>query len=630
MAEKKLSANQTYIRNRDAIQTTDKMTETVRIGDDFTWFQADKREIDEAIRLSIGSKGGHYDVACVMKKLFVMDGMPMVAYEDKHWYLYSASEHRWYVSPDPTRLSKYVSLASVLYSDWAREKMATAEDDAEAEHNQAKDAFKIALDLRRTAYKSYVIKEMSAVCYWDGNESIATIMDSNAHILHFKNGVYDFVEGRYRKGKPTDFCSLSTRIDYKPWVEHSPDHQEGILDYLRKVFPDEGMRRYMLRCVAKALNGLIKEEVFYMLNGSGSNSKSRYMSLIQLALGDYYQILPIALLTQKRQASNSAQSSLVMMKGRRIAVLQEPSAGEEINVGLLKELTGNDRITCRGLYKEPIEFSPFIKMFLTCNDLPTIKADDGGTWRRIKVMEFISKFKDGIKHENTDKHIYKMDTSLNDKMEHWGGAFMSYLLDVVYPAEYKNRDLPPSVVQATAKYQKMGDIVSAYISDNLLVMDEPQTKAIDKHSVFMDYRTYIRESNLQDNTSRNDFYKKLVDRLSGMTGATGEVVYKHIKIRRYEAENDEEADEASVGDAFTAWFRNRYETGEQTDIIPLESVIGDFFTARQDYDRDSQTEYNITAVALKPLLHTMGMTKVRKNVGNTKPTMIVKCKIRLN
>lgn len=619
---------ETYIRDKARVKPNDRMEDTIRLGDDFTWFEADKTKVYEAIRISLGSKGAPYDVALVMSKLFVMNGMPMVTYQDKQWYIYSAREHRWEISTEPTRLRKYLSLVCAVYMNYSRDILATAEDDDNEVNEASSQASKIALDLKRTAYKSNVIVEMSAICYWDGDMSMAMMMDSKAHLLHFTNGVYDFMEGKFRQGKPTDYCSLSTRMEYRPWDEHPQEHKDGILEYIRKVFPDDGMRRYMLRCVAKALNGLIKEEVFYMLNGSGSNSKSRFMAFVNDAVGDYYQTLPISLLTQKRQASNAAQSNLVLMKGRRIAVLQEPSAGEEINVGLLKELTGNDRITCRGLYKEPIEFTPFIKMFLTCNDLPTIKADDGGTWRRIKVMEFISKFKPDIKHEDEDNHIYKMDTTLNDKMKHWAGAFIAYLLDVVYPAEHNNKELPPSVVQATAKYQKMNDVVTAYINDNLIVLDEPEAKAIDKHSVFMDFRTYIRDSNLQCDLSRNDFYKKLTERLMDITGASATLVYKHIKVRRYEDDSDD--DDATIGDAFASWFRNRYETGTTTDIIPLESVLVDFFTDRQDYDRNSQAEYNITTVALKPLLHAMGMSKTRKNIGGAKPTVLVCCKLKLN
>ena len=60
----------------------------------------------------------------------------------------------------------------------------------------------------------------------------------------------------------------------------------------------------------------------------------------------------------------------------------------------LKELTGNDKFMVRPMYREPFEVKFQVKWFLCCNKLPLVTAQDGGTWRRLKVIEFNSKFVD--------------------------------------------------------------------------------------------------------------------------------------------------------------------------------------------------------------------------------------------
>ncbi len=57
-----------------------------------------------------------------------------------------------------------------------------------------------------------------------------------------------------------------------------------------------------------------------------------------------------------RASSNSATPEMERTKGLRLVVMQEPEANESINIGLMKELTGNDKIQARDLFKEPIEF----------------------------------------------------------------------------------------------------------------------------------------------------------------------------------------------------------------------------------------------------------------------------------
>ena len=70
--------------------------------------------------------------------------------------------------------------------------------------------------------------------------------------------------------------------------------------------------------------------------------------------GDYCCKLPISLLTQKRKASGSAEPEMAKTKGKRFVNTQEPSKGSKINGGLLKELTGGDKISTRALYERNI------------------------------------------------------------------------------------------------------------------------------------------------------------------------------------------------------------------------------------------------------------------------------------
>ena len=122
------------------------------------------------------------------------------------------------------------------------------------------------------------------------------------------------------------------------------------------------------------------------------NGKSLLVDLFQECLGDYSCVLPITLLTENRAKAGQAQPELFVTKGKRFAVLQEPDTKTAIQVGLLKELTGGDKIIARTLFKEPIEFKPQFKMILTCNDLPKLPPHDQGTWRRVRATEFVSKF----------------------------------------------------------------------------------------------------------------------------------------------------------------------------------------------------------------------------------------------
>jgi len=197
-----------------------------------------------------------------------------------------------------------------------------------------------------------------------------------------------------------------------------------------------------------------------------SNGKSKILELFVHAFGSYTIKFPITLLTGKRAASNACTPELVQAKGKRFAYCEEPSGGEKINSGLLKEITGGDKIKARGLHKEPIEFKPQFKLCILCNDIPELPAHDTGVWRRIEVIEFKSRFCENPKED----HEFMIDKMLSEKMKHWKELFMALLLDVYY-AQYrvsKKIKVPKEVVKFTLEFQKQCDQYDEFIGENVV------------------------------------------------------------------------------------------------------------------------------------------------------------------
>jgi phage/plasmid-associated DNA primase len=182
------------------------------------------------------------------------------------------------------------------------------------------------------------------------------------------------------------------------------------------------------------------------------------------------------LLTQKRGQSSAASPEIAQCRGKRFISMAEPDRGQRFNIGLMKELTGGDKIPCRPLYKEPFLFKPQFKIVLCCNDLPKVPPDDEGSWRRIRVVHFISKFTKQPKKQ----YEFKIDPFLADKFDRWKEAFMYLLLNKYYK-EYAadGIDEPPEVTQATREYQKMSDIFVDYLDEYIGVGTEDDYIKID-------------------------------------------------------------------------------------------------------------------------------------------------------
>jgi putative DNA primase/helicase len=62
--------------------------------------------------------------------------------------------------------------------------------------------------------------------------------------------------------------------------------------------------------------------------------------------------------------------------------------GRRLAEAFVKQLTGQDTITARMLYKEFFDFKPAFKIFLAANHKPTIRGTDHAIWRRIRLVPF--------------------------------------------------------------------------------------------------------------------------------------------------------------------------------------------------------------------------------------------------
>lgn len=206
-----------------------------------------------------------------------------------------------------------------------------------------------------------------------------------------------------------------------------------------------------------------------------SNGKSKTINFFEKAIGGYFGVMPITFLTRKSDKSSQATPELADKRGVRFVVFQEPEAGDKINISKMKEMSGEDYVHARPLFKKPFKFKPQFKMLLTCNDLPEIPATDHGTWRRIRVSPFESEFVDINKkgnHSRTgeplDENQFPKDYKLDEKLEKWKQAFMWLLLNVYYK-KYKKDGLkePKKVTQKTEDYEKESDLILEYLSNNI-------------------------------------------------------------------------------------------------------------------------------------------------------------------
>jgi P4 family phage/plasmid primase-like protien len=235
----------------------------------------------------------------------------------------------------------------------------------------------------------------------------------------------------------------------------------------------------------------------------------------------------------KRAISNAPTPEIARSKGRRFAVLQEPSEDEKMNVGLMKELTGGDKIIARQLHKEPIEFKPQFKMVLTCNHLPNVPSDDGGTWRRIRVVEFTSKFCENPNPDNPNE--FMIDKDLCKNFDDWKEHFMALLLN--YYKKYVGEGIkePDEVLKCTRDYQRSNDIMMDFMEQEIEKVPGDDRSQASLSEIFSRFQSWIKDNapQMKNAITKKTLKATLEKTLGKLCRSNGVEVFKECKLRSH-------------------------------------------------------------------------------------------------
>lgn len=415
----------------------------------------------------------HWDLANTLNQIY-KDNYKCVNIKHSEWY--SFEENRWIQNDSGTSLRNILSTKFYnIYFKYVQKRLKEGNKDSEESKNIAGNFAKLAKCLKTSGEKNNVMKESCELFY---DKDFYNKLDTNPYLVGCKNGVVDIKQKEFRKGSQNDYIHKTTNIDYMPlqhYQEVSPEIIDELNTFMYQLFPEQDLREYMWDHLASTLIGTNNNQTFNIYLGPGANGKSILVDLMSKILGDYKGTVPSTLITQKRTSIGSTSSEVYQLIGRRYAVMQELSKGDTINEGIMKEITGGDPIQCRALFKDSVTFIPQFKLVVCTNVLFDVKSNDDGTWRRIRVCEFKSKFTDRPYEDpafpkKDYPYQFKIDKNLNQKFNYWAPVFLSILVEKAFQTQGKVIDRP-CVLEPTENYRRGQDVISEFCHSQ--IVEEP-------------------------------------------------------------------------------------------------------------------------------------------------------------
>lgn len=359
------------------------------------------------------------------------------SYNRKKWYVWTGKQ--WMLD----ERGAVKKLADEICENMKEE--ALAEDDPK----QADKMLKFALKTASSAGKEAMLKEAQHI----GSIPVSPDdWDTYDDYLNTPDGVINLENGELMPHDPALMMTKMSHAGYDP----DGGRPERWLQFINEITDgDADLARYLQKCAGYSACGDGSEQCAFFLYGMGNNGKTTFVDAISDVLGSYAaNAQPDTLMMSSRSGSagNAANSDIARLKDVRMVTCEEPTEGVRLNEGLLKQLTGGGKITCRYLYGDEFEYTPTYKIWVTTNHKPTIRGTDVGIWRRIRLIPLTV----NIPPEKVDKNLkYK----LRDEYP----QILAWIVEGYKMWKNEGIDAPEKVRTATDEYKSEMDIVGTFV-----------------------------------------------------------------------------------------------------------------------------------------------------------------------
>jgi len=339
-------------------------------------------------------------------------------------------------------------------------------------------------------------------------------LDSNPHSFPIQNG------------KKVDFKTMkvSDRVKEDYFTFESPvnlltGHTPNATKFFKQLMPNTEEREYLRRVLGYMLTGDVSARCFFVLYGDGSNGKSTIMNFMKLILMKYYHQCDKALFIKSNKTGATPEKAALL--GTRLAVYNEGETADDMHLDFstLKEISGDDTINARALFKSPINFKAQCKLTMLTNFVPPITAEKA-IKKRLRYVFFDQNFE---ANKDGKDFIEDLEASHLSEIFTWiMHGTKNYYSDLKV-------DMPKSFQDRTDDLLKLEDSIESFLSTQ--VEKTTNKKDYVKRGVLFDaYRAFCTE-NSQRCQPRSTLFNRMQHLKYELSRKDGYDIYRFILVK---------------------------------------------------------------------------------------------------
>jgi hypothetical protein len=229
------------------------------------------------------------------------------------------------------------------------------------------------------------------------------IFEKSIGKVFFKDGVYDFLEGRFRTETDDDMTAVRIPRCF-PKVRNEEKMKELWDRVFMTVFGTAELANFFLAHCARALAGMVLDKKWVVCQGERNCGKGVLSTLLENAWGDYISIADSDSFLMERNSGGDVAKKLAWLldcEFARVILTNEITVDRadktrKINGAMIKGklCSGGDTLLARKNYIDQLRFRLQGRLFMMCNDLPPVSPADA--METMHMIAFPNQFVDEI------------------------------------------------------------------------------------------------------------------------------------------------------------------------------------------------------------------------------------------
>jgi putative DNA primase/helicase len=185
---------------------------------------------------------------------------------------------------------------------------------------------------------------------------------------------------------------------------------------------------------------------------------------------------------------------------------------------LVKQLTGDDTVTARVLYREFFNFRPSFKIWIATNYQPTIRGTDHAIWERMRLIPF-----------TVTIPAHERDTQLRQKLMAEAPGILAWAVRGCLAWQHEGLKEPDAVRKAIGAYRREMDPVYGFLKARCLTEVGTETPFTELYNAYCAWCT----ANGKAVISRHEFATLLTEHgyVSNRSGHDNTTVKVGLRLR---------------------------------------------------------------------------------------------------